>query len=80
MHSVVSAVYDVKPGELWPRESLEKITADMLQIEINVSSLDTSLSGYQRVSISNISIRSEEINDCWVYGSYRAKVAVSEKK
>ena len=63
-----------------PKKSLEKITADMLQIEINVSSLDTSLSGYQRVSISNISIRSEEINDCWVYGSYRAKVAVSEKK
>lgn len=25
MHSVVSAVYDVKPGELWPRESLEKM-------------------------------------------------------
>lgn len=25
MHSVVSAVYDVKPGELWPRESIEKI-------------------------------------------------------
>lgn len=63
-----------------PKKSLEKITADMLQIEINVSSLDTSLSGYQRVSISNISIRSEEINDCWVYGSYRAKVAVSENK
>lgn len=25
MRSVVSAVYDVKPGELWPRESIEKI-------------------------------------------------------
>ncbi|MDD6215086.1 MAG: mannonate dehydratase [Firmicutes bacterium] len=25
MHSVVSAVYDVKPGELWPRESIAKI-------------------------------------------------------
>lgn len=25
MHSVVSAVYDVKPGEIWPRESIEKI-------------------------------------------------------
>lgn len=63
-----------------PKSSLEKITADKLQIEINVSSLNTSLSGYQRVSVSNISIRSEEINDCWVYGTYRAKVAVSEKK
>ena len=27
MRSVVSAVYDVAPGEVWPRESLEKITA-----------------------------------------------------
>ncbi len=25
MHSVVSAVYDVKPGELWPRESIAKM-------------------------------------------------------
>lgn len=25
MRSVVSAVYDVKPGEIWPRESLERI-------------------------------------------------------
>ena len=25
MHSVVSAIYDVKPGKLWPRESIEKI-------------------------------------------------------
>ncbi len=25
MHSVVSAVYDVKPGKLWPKESIEKI-------------------------------------------------------
>lgn len=63
-----------------PKKSLEKITADMLQIEINVSSLNTSLTGYQRVSVSNISIRSDEIDDCWVYGSYRARVAVSEKK
>ena len=27
MHSVVSAVYDVAPGEIWPIESLEKIKA-----------------------------------------------------
>lgn len=25
MHSIVSAVYDVRPGELWPEESLEKL-------------------------------------------------------
>ena len=27
MHSIVSAVYDVKPGEVWPEESLAKIKA-----------------------------------------------------
>lgn len=32
MRSVVSAVYDVKPGELWPKESIEKIK---LQSEAN---------------------------------------------
>ena len=63
-----------------PKESLEKITPDMLQIEINVSSLRTDITGYQRVSISNISISSEEINDCWVYGSYRARVLVRESQ
>lgn len=63
-----------------PEKSLEKIKPDMLQIEINVSSADTSFTGYQRVSVSNISISSEEINDCWVYGTYNAKVSVSEKK
>lgn len=62
-----------------PKSSLDKITADMLQIEINVSSLDTSVSGYQRVSVSNISISSDEIDDCWVYGNYRARVSVSQK-
>ena len=25
MHSIVSAVYDVKPGEVWPEESIEKM-------------------------------------------------------
>lgn len=28
MHSIVSAVYDVKPGEVWPEESIAKIKAD----------------------------------------------------
>ena len=27
MRTVVSAVYDVKPGEVWPEESLEKLKA-----------------------------------------------------
>lgn len=62
-----------------PASSLEKLTADMLQIEINVSSLDTSTTGYQRVEISNISIQSDEIDDCWVYGTYRARVSIMPK-
>ncbi|MBE6786045.1 MAG: mannonate dehydratase [Ruminococcaceae bacterium] len=28
MRSIVSAVYDVKPGQVWPEESLEKMTAE----------------------------------------------------
>ena len=28
MRSIVSAVYDVKPGEVWPEESIEKIKKD----------------------------------------------------
>ena len=28
MHSIVSAVYDVKPGQVWPEESLAKMTAE----------------------------------------------------
>lgn len=59
-----------------PESSLKKLKADMLQIEINVSSLITDHTRYQPVDISNISIQSEEIKDCWVYGSYRAKVSV----
>lgn len=59
--------------------SLSKITADNLQIEINVSSLDTEVEKGQKVKISNISIQSDEINDCWVGGNYTAKVKVSAK-
>ena len=32
MRSVVTAVYDVKPGEVWPEESLEKLKK---QAEVN---------------------------------------------
>ena len=28
MRSIVSAVYDVKPGQIWPEESLQKMTAE----------------------------------------------------
>ena len=58
---------------------LSKIKADNLQIEINVSSLDTAVKTGQSVKISNISIRSEDITDCWISGTYRAVVSVSDK-
>ena len=63
-----------------PAESLRKITADDIQIEINVSSLNLARSGAQTLEISNISIQSEEIDDCWVYGKYSARVSASVKE
>lgn len=64
-----------------PWNTLDKITADNIQIEINVSSLSTELSREQKVEISNISIvsDSDEFNDCWVNGQYYASVLVSKK-
>ena len=61
------------------QESLALLKPEDLRIEINVSSLDTAKSGYQRVEISNISILSDQITDCWVYGTYQARVRVSAK-
>ena len=62
-----------------PKRNLNKLTPDNLQIEINVSSLNTELKREQRVEITNISITSDEINDCWVSGTYYAGVTVSKK-
>lgn len=62
-----------------PKESLDKITADDIQIEINVSSLNLSRSGAQTIEVSNISIQSDEVNDCWVYGRYTARVTADQK-
>ena len=60
-------------------ESLAKITADQLQIEINVSAFKTVTDGWQRAKISNIAIMSDSIDDCWVYGNYEARVLVTDK-
>lgn len=62
-----------------PSKSLKKIKAEDLQAEINVYSLDLNNAGRQKVEISNISIQSETVDDCWVYGTYYAYVTVSEK-
>ncbi|MBQ8504037.1 MAG: hypothetical protein IJ491_07160 [Clostridia bacterium] len=62
-----------------PEESLSKITAEDIQIEINVSSLNLARSGAQNIEVSNISIQSDEVNDCWVYGKYTAMVSATMK-
>ena len=49
-----------------PKESLEKIKADDLQVEINVSELEGN--GTKRCKVSNIAITTAD--DCWVYGDY----------
>jgi YbbR domain-containing protein len=62
-----------------PADSLEKLTADQLQIEINVSSLKTDTDIWQTVKVSNVSIRADGAGDCWVYGTYSARVRVNDK-
>ena len=63
-----------------PREKLEKITQEDIQVEINVSSLDLENSDEQTVEVSNISIVSEEFEDCWVYGKYKAYISATVKE
>ncbi len=62
-----------------PRKSLEKITADDIQVEINVSGLSVRARSSQSIEVSNISIVNEEINDCWIYGKYDAVISVTAK-
>ncbi|MBQ7296185.1 MAG: hypothetical protein IJW86_08360 [Clostridia bacterium] len=62
-----------------PAESLKKITAEDIQIEINVSSLSKTRASEQTVEVSNISISSDKVNDCWIYGKYEAAISVEAK-
>lgn len=62
-----------------PADSLKKITADDIQIEINVSSLGVNSRIIQKVKVSNISIQSDDIDDCWVYGEYEAVISINTK-
>lgn len=63
-----------------PREKLEKITQEDIQVEINVSSLNLESADEQTVEVSNISIVSEGFEDCWVYGKYKAYIAALVKE
>ncbi len=60
-----------------PAASLERITAEDIQIEINVSGINLARSGEQEIEVSNISVQNDEINDCWVYGKYFARVTAT---
>lgn len=62
-----------------PKDELNKITADDLQIEINVSNLDLEKTSNQKINVSNISITNEELKGCWIYGEYTAYVSVVSK-
>ena len=63
-----------------PKEKLDKVTQEDIQVEINVSSLNLEESGEQIVEVSNISIVSEDFEDCWVFGKYKAYIAVGVKE
>ncbi len=60
-------------------DELEKITADDLQIEINVSKLDLEKTAAQKIRVSNISIMNKDLKGCWIYGEYTAYVSVVKK-
>lgn len=63
-----------------PKDKLEKITEEDIQIEINVSSMSIMRSNEQLVEVSNISIVSDGFDDCWVYGKYKAYISVEAKE
>ncbi|MEE1322042.1 MAG: hypothetical protein UHM85_11015 [Acutalibacteraceae bacterium] len=62
-----------------PEKSLQKITAEDIQIELNVSTVNLARAGAQIIEVSNISIQSEEVDDCWIYGKYTVRVSASMK-
>lgn len=62
-----------------PKSSLNNITQEDIQIEINVSSLSKSRASEQTFEVSNISITSDKGKDCWVYGKYKVVISVEPK-
>ena len=60
-----------------PKASLSKIRPGDLQLEIDVSALTEPTDTPVAVEISNIYIRNEGVDDCWVYGTYKALITVT---
>lgn len=62
-----------------PKEKLEKMTEDDIQVNIDVSTLDVTNTGEQLSENTNISFFSEGYEDCWFYGKYTAYITVEPK-
>lgn len=61
-----------------PASSLKRISEDDLQIIIDVSSLSQPSQEAQSAG-ATVTVQSDDVTDCWVYGAYKAKVLVSAK-
>lgn len=62
-----------------PKEKLEQLNEENVQIKINVSSLDLASDKEQYVEVPDISIITEGFEDCWIYGKYNAYITVEPK-
>ncbi|MBQ6707620.1 MAG: mannonate dehydratase, partial [Clostridia bacterium] len=73
MHSIVSAVYDVKPGEVWPEESIKKM-ADECKEKGLVFDVVESIPVHENIKLGRenvdelIDVYCENIRRCAKYG------------
>ena len=59
-------------------QDLKNINADSLQLVIDVSEISAASDTAKDANV-NITIQTEESQNCWIYGNYKAKVLVKEK-
>lgn len=62
-----------------PKEKLEKMTEEDIQVNIDVAELDVTSTGEQIAKNTEISFFSEGFEDCWFYGKYNAYITVEAK-
>lgn len=62
-----------------PKEKLEKMTEEDIQVNIDVAELDVTSTGEQIAKNTEISFFSEGFEDCWFYGEYNAYITVEAK-
>ena len=62
-----------------PKEKLEKMTEEDIQVNIDVSNIDVTSTGEQIAKNTEISFFSEGFEDCWFYGKYNAYITVEAK-